>query len=234
MSYRPSYSGPSVPVDPDATPMHTKTLHVYLYLATTFVAAMIAANLVSGKIIALGPLFVPAGVLAYSITFAITDIVCEFWGKERTQVIVRAGFAVQVLVWLLITLAIQLPPAPFWQQQEAYAAVLGATNRIIVASLIAYAVSQTFDVWLFHRIKIATAGRHLWLRNNVGTVASQTLDTVLFITIAFYGTIDLLPLIGGQLVVKWIIALVDTPFVYAGVWLLRRHVPPPSPAGAAA
>ena len=214
--------------------MPRKSLHAYVYLSATFVAAMIAANVVSGKIVMLGGLIVPAGVLAYSITFAVTDIVCEIWGKERTQVIVRAGFAVQVLVWLLITLAIHLPAAPFWQQQAAYAGVLGATNRIIAASLIAYAVSQTFDVWLFNRIKLATGGRHLWLRNNLGTAASQTLDTALFITIAFGGTMNILPLIGGQLVVKWIIALADTPFVYGGVWLLRRMLPAGEAAQAAA
>jgi queuosine precursor transporter len=205
--------------------MQGRSLSAYLYLAAIFVAAMITANVVSGKIIMLGGLVAPAGVLAYSITFAVTDVVCEIWGKERTQTIVRAGFAVQVLVWLLIALAVQVPGAPFWRNQAAYAVVLGATNRIIAASLIAYAVSQTFDVWLFNRIKLATNGRFLWLRNNVGTIVSQTLDTGLFITIAFYGTTDLLPLIGGQLVVKWIIALLDTPFVYAGVYLLRRLLP---------
>jgi queuosine precursor transporter len=214
--------------------MHGKSLNAYLYLAAVFVAAMITANIVAGKIIVLGGLVAPAGVLAYSITFAITDVVCEIWGKERTQVIVRAGFAVQVLVWLLIALAVRVPAAPFWGGQAAYAAVLGTTNRIIAASLVAYAVSQTFDVWLFNRIKQASGGRHLWLRNNVGTAVSQTLDTGIFITIAFAGTAPLLPLIGGQLVVKWIIALLDTPFVYAGVYLLRRLLPAPGAAEAAA
>jgi queuosine precursor transporter len=214
--------------------MHGKSLSAYLYLAAMFVAAMISANIVAAKIIVLGGLVAPAGVLAYSITFAITDVVCEIWGKERTQVIVRAGFAVQVLVWLLITLAVRFPAAPFWSGQAAYAAVLGTTNRIIAASLVAYAVSQTFDVWLFNRIKQASGGRHLWLRNNVGTAVSQTLDTGIFITIAFAGSAPLLPLIGGQLVVKWIIALLDTPFVYAGVYLLRRLLPAPGTAEAAA
>jgi queuosine precursor transporter len=214
--------------------MPVKSLNAYLYLAATFVAALIAANVVSGKILMVSGLVVPAGVLAYSITFAVTDVVCELWGRERTQVIVRAGFAVQVMVWLLITLAIHLPAAPFWQQQAAYAGVLGATNRIIAASLVAYAVSQTFDVWLFNRIKIATRGRHLWMRNNVGTIASQLVDTVLFITIAFAGTTELLPLIAGQLVVKWVIALLDTPVVYGLVYLLRRFAAPPGAAQAAA
>jgi hypothetical protein len=218
-----------------------RSLKAYLYISATFVAALITANVVAGKIVMLGTLpllgglFVPAGVLAYSVTFALSDTLCEVWGRERTQAVVRIGFAVQVLVWLLITLAIHLPPAPFWQQQEAYAAVLGATNRIIAASLAAYLVSQTFDVWIYSRLKTAFAGRHLWLRNNLSTVASQTLDTVIFITLAFAGVTDLLPLILGQLVVKWLIALLDTPVVYGLVYLVRRLVPDagPEPAQAA-
>ncbi len=208
--------------------MDRKSVNLQIYLSTVFVAGLIAANVVSGKIITLGVLVVPAGVLAYSLTFTMTDTLCEIWGRERAQAVVNAGFAVQVLVWALITLAIHMPAAPFWDNQDAYAAVLGATNRIIAASLIAYAVSQSFDVWVFNRLKDRFAGRHLWLRNNLSTALSQLIDTVVFITVAFAGTMDLLPLITGQLVVKWMIALLDTPVVYALVYLVRRRMGLPS------
>lgn len=209
--------------------MDRKALNVYLFLSAVFVASLIAANVVSGKIIAIGPLFVPAGVLAYSFTFAMTDTLCELWGRERTQAVVSAGFAVQLLVWALIVLAIAAPAAPFWPHQEAYASVLGATHRIIGASLAAYAVSQTFDVWVFSRLKERFGGRHLWLRNNLSTGLSQLIDSTIFLTLAFAGTVafpgimDLAPLIGGHLVVKWAIAALDTPVVYALVHLLRGH-----------
>lgn len=208
--------------------MNQRAFNHYLFLSVTFVAALITANIVSGKIVMLGGLFVPAGVLAYSITFALTDTICELWGRERTQVLVNAGFVVQLLVWGLIWLAIELPPAPFWSGQEGFAQVLGGTNRIILASLVAYTLSQSFDVWVFARLKARFQGRMLWLRNNVSTGLSQGLDTVVFITIAFYGVTDLLPLMMGQLVIKWIIALLDTPVVYALVYLLRRRLDAPS------
>lgn len=197
---------------------------LFLYLAAAFVAVLITANVVSGKIITLWGLFVPAGVLAYSITFAVTDTICEIWGRERTQHVVNAGFIVQLLAWGLIALAIQMPPAPFWGAQEGYAAILGQGNRIILASLLAYAISQTFDLWVFSRLKTIFAGRQLWLRNNISTMLSQTLDTAVFITAAFYGVMDLLPLMIGQLAVKWIIAVLDTPVVYGLVWLVRRRM----------
>lgn len=221
--------------------MDSRSLQAFVYLSATFVAALIAANVVSGKIVSLGGLFVPAGVLAYSITFAMTDTLCEVWGRGRTQLVVRTGFAVQLLVWLLIAAAIGLPPAPFGVTQAAFAEVLGSSNVVIVASLTAYLVSQTFDVWVFGRLKAALGGRHLWLRNNVSTGLSQTIDTLVFIGLFTTGMnwlhgagIDPLPLIAGQLVVKWIIALVDTPVVYALVYLVRRLVPAPEPTGAAA
>ncbi|MBI3993360.1 MAG: queuosine precursor transporter [Candidatus Lambdaproteobacteria bacterium] len=195
-----------------------------LYLGAAFVAALVTANLISGKIVAVGGVFVPAGILAYSITFAMTDTICEVWGRKRTQAVVNAGFIVLLLAWITVALAIRLPSAPFWQGQAAYAAVLGTANRIILASLIAYAVSQTLDVWLYHRLKLATASRMLWLRNNVSTLIAQSVDTVIFVSIAFYGDLPLLPIMLGQLTVKYVIALLDTPVVYGLVFLVRLRL----------
>ena len=206
----------------NSSAMDNRALPLYLLLSMVFVAALLTANMISGKIISLAGLFVPAGVLAYSITFAVTDVICEVWGNQRTQWVVRAGFLVQVLVLLLVQAAIYMPAAPFWPAQEAYAAILGGTGRIIVGSLTAYAVSQTLDVYLYGWLKQRFNSRHLWLRNNVATFVSQLVDTSLFITIAFYGgEMPLLALIGGQLAVKWSIALMDTPVVYLLVYLVR-------------
>ena len=208
-----------------------------LFLSIIFAAALITANVVSTKILVLGPFIVPAGVLAYSITFAMTDTLCELWGRRQAQVVVAAGFLAQLLVLGLILLAVHLPGAPFWKNQAAYASVFGSVNRIILASLVAYLVSQSFDLWAFTWLKERFQGRHLWLRNNLSTAASQSIDTLIFITVAFAGTVAfpnaqaLLPLIGGQLAVKWIIAVADTPLVYALVHFLRgQGQSPPRPA----
>ena len=121
-----------------------------------------------------------------------------------------------------------MPAAPLWGNQAATAPVLGSTNRIIAASVIPYPVSQSFDAWVFSRLKDRFGGRYLWLRNHASTALSQLIDTVMFTTRAFACTRELLPLIVGQLVVKWIIALLDTPVVYALVYLVRRRMGPPS------
>ncbi|MEE8433529.1 MAG: queuosine precursor transporter, partial [bacterium] len=124
-----------------------------LYLSIIFAAALITANLVSTKILMLGPFIVPAGVLAYSITFAMTDTLCELWGRRQAQAVVAAGFVAQLLVLGLILLAVHLPGAPFWTNQAAYASVFGPANRIILASLVAYLISQSFDLWAFTWLK---------------------------------------------------------------------------------
>ena len=178
----------------------------------------------------------PAAVLAYAITFLFTDIVSEVYGYETAKKVVWYGFLSQLLVLLLVQFALWLPAAP-WQVEfsSCYASVLGSSWFIVLASLIAYLLSQMHDVAAFDFWKRKTHGRWLWLRNNASTMVSQLIDTAVFITLGF-GILPflalgspLLPwtqlpsLILGQYVVKWLIALVDTPFCYLGVWLVKKQ-----------
>lgn len=194
-------------------------------LACIYSGSLVLAAVMASKIIAVGRLVVPAGVLAYCLTFLITDVISEIWGKERAQTVVMGGFITLVLVFLLTGVSILWPPASFWPHQKAYETILGSSARIMVASLTAYLISQYHDVWAFHFWKRVTSDRFLWLRNNASTIVSQLLDSVVFITIAFYGSMPLVPLILGQWVVKVGIAAMDTPFVYLLVYLVRRRLP---------
>lgn len=194
----------------------------YVLLIAIFVGGLVIAGVLANKIVNVAGLIVPAGVLAYSITFPITDIICEVWGKKRGKYVVFSGFITLLVVLGLIRLALIFPKAPFWTNEEAFARILGSTSRIIIASFIAYLVSQYHDVWAFHFWRKVTKGKYLWLRNNASTFVSQFIDTVVFITIAFYGVMPVLTLIKGQYIIKLLIALVDTPVVYFGIWLIRR------------
>ena len=203
---------------------------VLLILNGIFVGCLVIASVLASKIITVFGIVVPAGVLAYCITFVVTDVISELWGRERAATTVWAGFVALIFSLILVRLALVWPPASFWPHDAAFRTVLGSTSRIIVASFAAYLVSQTHDVWAFHLLRRLTGGRHLWLRNNVSTAVSQLLDSVVFITIAFFGTLPVLPLILGQWLVKLLIAAVDTPVVYVVVWLLRnRRWAPPDP-----
>jgi hypothetical protein len=201
--------------------MNEKQQGVYTLLVGLFVGGLVIAAVVSGKIVDFFGLYVPAGVLAYSVTFAVSDIISEIWGKDRATQVVRCGFVALGAAMVLSSLALNWPSAPFWNDQDAFAVVFGVTPRIVLASLVAYAISQTHDVWLFHLLRTSTRGKHLWLRNNLSTGLSQLIDSTVFVSLAFYGIMPVVPIILGQWAAKMVIAVCDTPFVYLGVSILR-------------
>ncbi len=194
----------------------------FIILLSIFVGSITIASVLANKIINVFGLFVPAGVLAYSMTFLMTDAISEIWGKETAKRTVFGGFIGLIAVLLLIQISLVWPKAPFWKQEAAYQTIMGSTSRIIIASFIAYLVSQFHDVWAFHFWKKITGGRHLWLRNNFSTAVSQFIDSSLFITVAFYGVMPVWSLIWSQWLVKLAIAFLDTPIIYGIVWLLRK------------
>jgi len=197
----------------------------FIILLSVFVGSITIASVLASKIISIsGKLFVPAGVLAYSVTFIVTDVISELWGKTRANFIIIGGFIALILALILVQVGLVWPKAPFWQHEEAFQTVLGSTRRIIIASFIAYLVSQFHDVWAFHFWKRITKERHLWLRNNLSTVVSQFIDSFIFITIAFYGVHAVWPLILGQWAVKISIAVADTPLIYLFVWVIREKM----------
>ncbi|MBN2686903.1 MAG: queuosine precursor transporter [Deltaproteobacteria bacterium] len=190
------------------------TLHFIKYL---FVTSLLLSNIIATKIIQVGGLILPAAVVLYPFTFLFTDVVSEVEGKKEAHQLVMMGFYMSIIMVIILFTGSILPAAPFWKYQEAYGAILGATPRIVIASMTAYLISQNHDVWAFHWWKERTSGKHLWLRNNLSTAASQLIDTVLFIGIAFGGlfpfkTIAIMMV--SQYLVKVGIALFDTPFCY--------------------
>ena len=152
------------------------------------------------------------------MTFLFTDAIAEVWGKETARSIVWVGFFANILMVLLIWLGGILPASPEWENQALYQGILGSVPRIVFASMAAYLISQHHDVFAFHFWRTKTKGRRLWMRNNLSTIVSQGLDTVVFGTIAFYGVVPLGVLLGeiilAQYVIKLAIALLDTPFCY--------------------
>lgn len=194
--------------------------HKFTLFVGIFISAQVISNVLATKLWIIGGITIPAGVLAYPITFLMTDIIGEIWGEKTVNHVVNTGLVCSILAVILGLLAVQLPAAPFYKSQEFFAQLFGSVGRITFAGLIAYIVSQKTDVWIFHRLREYTNTKHLWLRNNVATVISQLFDTVIFITVAFYGQMPL-SLVGqmiiGQWVAKVIIALCDTPFCYLGV-----------------
>ncbi|MFQ6066406.1 MAG: queuosine precursor transporter [bacterium] len=193
-------------------------------LCSIFIGSLVISEVLASKIVALGEIYVPAGVVAYAVTFAMTDTIEEIWGKRYARAIVIAGLLTLGVVLFLMWLAVVLPSAPFWKEERAFTRILGikaGAIRITIASIVAYFVSQYHDVWAFNFWRRITGERWLWLRNNASTLVSQAIDTSLFISLAFYGVSPIFPLILGQYFVKLCIALLDTPLVYLLVYCIR-------------
>lgn len=187
-----------------------------------FAGLIVTAQVLANKTVQILDFTVPAGVLVYSTGYLITDVLAEFHGKDTAKQAVWSGFLASLILVIAIRIAIAWPSAQFWQAQEAFVTTLGSTWRIVAASLAAYVVSQNTDVHLFHRIREYTGDSKLYLRNIGSTSISQLIDSVIFIVIAFYGVMPIIPLIIGQYIVKLAIAALDTPFIYF-IKYSKRH-----------
>ncbi len=182
-----------------------------------FVTSLLIANVVSSKIVYFYGMTVPAAIVAYPVTFLMTDVIGEIWGKEEANKTVRLGFICQCLSLLLIWLAMLLPVAPFADNQSEFVSILGSSFRVVCASMVAYIFSQSWDVWIFHKIRDRYILKHgstsggRWIWNNASTMTSQMIDTAIFITGAFYGVVpNIINMILSQYLIKVIYAALDT------------------------
>jgi len=209
-------------------------------LLTMFISCLLLGNLLGSKRIEIFGIVTSAGIFGYPPTFLITDIVEEVKGKEATDIFVHAGFLSLCIAFLFISFSTGFPPASTYYGNEAYASVFSNSLRMIIASMIAFVISQYHDIWAFNFWKQITKGRHLWIRNNLSTIVSQLIDSIIFMFLAFYKVtpeVDAI-YVFHMILPLWILkvgfALLDTPFVYLGVWWLaskknRKH---PGNAGA--
>lgn len=206
---------------------------VYLILAALFIASLVASNLIFQKFFYWEPFGwyrfeISAGILPYPITFLITDILSEIYGKKKANQVVIAGIFASFFSMIIIIIADFAPAiesSPV--NNEVFHQVFGVSPLAVFASMIAYLFAQFIDIRIFHFWKKQTNGKHLWLRNNFSTFASQFMDTftVLFLLCSFHilpWTIFTSLLISGFLF-KVLIAALDTPVLYGIVFLFRRR-----------
>ena len=209
-----------------------KSKKIYLYLAATFIAALVVCNLIANKFITIDLGFktfvISAGVLPYPITFLITDILSEIYGKKKTTRIVWAGFGASLFVLGVLLLAQQFTAiAGSPVDDETFNKVFGNSWRVIFASMIAYLCAQLIDVRIYHFWKEKTAGKHLWLRNNFSTVFSQLVDTTLVVCVLFLGVrshSEIIQFILDGWLFKILCAFIDTPLLYASTAFIRNKL----------
>ena len=198
---------------------------LFMLAGILFATCLLISNILATKILLIGPWAAPAGVLIFPIAYILNDVITEVWGFAKARLIIWAGFAVNILAVLFFTLGIVIPGAPFWQNQDAFATVLGNTPRIVVASLSAYLIGSFLNAFVMSRMKVATKGKGFSGRAILSTLAGESADSLIFISIAFAGVFPfevLVTMIFTQAMLKTVYEVLILPVTIWVVKLVKR------------
>ncbi len=197
----------------------------YSIISTLFVATLMISNVVATKLFSLGPLILTGGILIFPITYIFGDILTEVYGYSRSRRIIWTGFFSLIFMAFIFWIVGLLPPAPTWQNQEAYLLILGFVPRIVLASIIGYWAGEFANSFVLARMKLLTKGKHLWARTISSTIAGEGVDTALFVLIGFYGAVSgpiLLMAILSSYIFKVAYEAAATPITYKIVGFLKK------------
>lgn len=217
---------------------------LYVVCAAIFITALVIAEATASKfftafdlpftVTILGEQFssvvMTAGVIAFPVTFIVTDLLNEYYGRRGIAFVTALGMFMIIFEFVILQVAMAVPtsdisPVP----EEAFNTVFGASGRIILASLVAYLVGQIADITLFHWLRGLTRGRHLWLRATGSTFGSQFLDTFIVLSIAFAGQLAFSAIVAITLfnyAYKFVIAVLITPIIYGAHFVMDAYLGP--------
>ncbi len=207
---------------------------LYIILGGIFIASLITANLIFQKFFTWTPFGIytfelSVGILPYPITFLVTDLISELYGKKKADQIVISGLVSSLFVMGVVLIADAMPQT-MWSpvNNETFNKVFGLFGPAVFASMVAYLIAQFIDIRIFHFWKKLTKGKHLWLRNNGSTIISQFVDTAsVLLLLCITGVVEwsrFPGLLENGFIFKVMVALFDTPLFYLGVWYLKPKV----------
>jgi uncharacterized integral membrane protein (TIGR00697 family) len=206
-------------------PVHGQYSHWFLLVASIFITCLITSNIIAVKLINIFGLLLPAAILIFPISYIFGDVLTEVYGYRQARQVIWLGFFCNLITVVAIWLGQILPAASFWDGQAAYEQILGYTPRLLGASFLAYLVGEFAISFVLAKMKIATQGRWLWTRTIGSTLVGQGLDSVVFMTLAFAGTIPLTGL-ANAIVVQWLFKsgyeAIATPLTYGAVNFLKK------------
>lgn len=197
----------------------------FMFIAVLFITCLITANITAVKLVEVFGFVLPAGIIIFPISYIFGDILTEVYGYRQARRVIWLGFFCNLIAVVAIWIGQVLPPASFWDAQKAYERILGYTPRLLVASFLAYLVGEFANSFVLAKMKIATKGRWLWTRTIGSTLVGEGLDSLVFMTLAFVGTIPIVALalaILTQWVVKSAYEAAVTPLTYIVVNFLKR------------
>lgn len=198
----------------------------FLLLVAIFITTLITANITAVKLVSVFGLVVPAAIVIFPLSYIVGDVLTEVYGYRQARWVIWLGFGCNLLAVAAIWLGQVLPAAAFWDEQAAYEQILGATPRLLGASFLAYLVGEFANAFVLAKLKIATQGRQLWLRTIGSTLVGQGLDSLLFLTLAFAGTLSVAQLVTAiltQWLAKSLYETMVTPLTYVVVNFLKQR-----------
>ena len=198
---------------------------LFMFAGILFATCLLISNILATKILMIGPWAAPAGVLIFPVAYILNDVITEVWGFAKARLIIWTGFAVNVLAVLFFTMGIVVPGAPFWQNQEAFATILGNTPRIVVASMSAYLVGSFLNAFIMSRMKVMTNGKGFSGRAILSTLVGESADSFIFIGIAFAGIFPftvLITMIVTQAMLKTVYEILILPITVWTVGFVKR------------
>lgn len=198
----------------------------FVGIVALFVTCLITANIVAVKLVDIGGIIVPAGtVTLFPISYIIGDVLTEVYGYRRARQVIWLGFACNVIAVVAIYFTQVLPAPGFWDGQQAYERILGYAPRLLLGSFAAYLVGEFANAFVLARMKVITKGRWLWTRTIGSTIVGEGLDSLVFVSIAFAGTVTSHQLV-RTMITAWLVKTgyetVVTPLTYLVVNFLKR------------
>lgn len=203
----------------------SQSSHWFLLVVSIFITCLITANIIAVKLIHVFGLIMPAAIIIFPLSYILGDVLTEVYGYRQARRVIWLGFFCNLIAVVAIWLGQILPAASFWEGQAAYERILGYTPRLLLASFLAYLVGELVNSFILAKMKMATKGRYLWARTIGSTLVGQGLDSLLFMTLAFMGTIPL-SVLTGAIVVQWLsksaYEAIATPLTYGVVNFLKK------------
>jgi len=199
---------------------------LFMCIGIIFVTCLLLSNLIAGKMWAVtADITLPAAVILFPLTYIIGDVFTEVYGFRKARTIIWLGFGCSFFAVLIYLVTIALPHPGYWENQEAYAVVMGTTPRVAIASFAGYLFGEFSNSFVLSKLKVVTKGKNLWLRTILSTVVGEGLDSIIFITISFWGTMEnsvVLKMILFQYLFKVGYEVLFTPVTYAVVKTVKK------------
>ena len=197
----------------------------FVFIVAIFITSLITANIIGVKLIEIYGFVLPAGTIIFPISYIFGDVLTEVYGYRRARQVIWLGFFCNFIVVVAIWIGQLLPPATFWDGQKAYERILGYTPRLLAASFLAYLLGEFANSFVLAKMKIATKGRWLWTRTIGSTLVGEGLDSLVFMILAFVGTLPMAALLLA-VITQWLVKSAYeasvTPLTYAVVNFLKR------------